>query len=248
MDMESNEAPNEKGIKMDHCYMYVEKTIPQYVSAETQTDLTGTDIEELENENKMLQNRLQDKQGLMVEGFMENVLKSDQSVKKYTGVPSKKVLNGLFEILDEHESSLKYWSGQKSAKEMKYQEQGGKPGPKRKLTKYQEFILTLLRLRLGLVTFFLADMFGVSNSRVSQIFTTWITFMSSVFGRFVKWQSKEMNMKCMPLSFKKKFPRTRSIIDCTELFVQKPRTPSAQSTTYSSYKHHNTFKSLVRCL
>lgn len=60
--------------------MYVEKTIPQYVSAETQTDLTGTDIEELENENKMLQNRLQDKQGLMLEGFMENVLKSDKSV------------------------------------------------------------------------------------------------------------------------------------------------------------------------
>ena len=115
---------------MDHYYTYVDKTIPQYISAETQTDLTGTDIEELENENKSLQKRLQDKKGLMLEGFMENILKSDKSVKKYTGVPSKKVLNGLFEILDKHESSLKYWSGKKSAKEMKYQEQGGKPWPK----------------------------------------------------------------------------------------------------------------------
>lgn len=49
----------------------------------------------------------------------------------------------------------------------------------------------------------------------------------------------------MPKSFKKSFHRTSAIIDCTEFFVQRPKTPTCQSATYSSYKHHNTFKCLV---
>ena len=36
-----------------------------------------------------------------------------------------------------------------------------------------------------------------------------------------------------------------SIIDCTEFFIAKQRSPTAQSLTYSSYKHHNTFKALI---
>ena len=41
------------------------------------------------------------------------------------------------------------------------------------------------------------------------------------------------------------FPKTTYIIDCTEFFIEKPSTPTAQSQTYSSYKHKNTFKALV---
>ena len=49
----------------------------------------------------------------------------------------------------------------------------------------------------------------------------------------------------MPRSFKVKYPKTRAIIDCTEFFIQKPSNTKAQSLTYSSYKSHNTAKSLV---
>lgn len=34
-------------------------------------------------------------------------------------------------------------------------------------------------------------------------------------------------------------------MDCTEFFVQSPITPTCQSATYNTYKHHNTFKCLV---
>ena len=57
-----------------------------------------------------------------------------------------------------------------------------KPGPTRKLTLFHEFILTL-RFRLGLVGFVLSDIFGIANSRVSQIFTTWITLLSNSFSK-----------------------------------------------------------------
>jgi hypothetical protein len=77
----------------------------------------------------------------------------------------------LSDTLNAASPKLKYWSGQRSSKEMRYHnsETARKGGCQRKLSRYQKFILTLMRLRLNLLTFFLADLFGTSQSRVSQI-------------------------------------------------------------------------------
>ena len=49
----------------------------------------------------------------------------------------------------------------------------------------------------------------------------------------------------MPESFKQSFPKTRAIIDCTEVFVEAPESLHLRSSLYSDYKHHNTYKALV---
>ena len=49
----------------------------------------------------------------------------------------------------------------------------------------------------------------------------------------------------MPPQFKELYPRTRAILDCTEIFIEKPSELNIQSSTYSLYKHHNTFKLLI---
>ena len=49
----------------------------------------------------------------------------------------------------------------------------------------------------------------------------------------------------MPECFPEKYPLTRVIIDCTEIFIEKPSCFRAQSGTYSSYKNHNTAKGLI---
>ena len=49
----------------------------------------------------------------------------------------------------------------------------------------------------------------------------------------------------MPKLFQQSFPRTRAIIDCSEIFIQRPRNPTVNARTYSSYTSHNTFKFLV---
>ena len=109
----------------------------------------------------------------------------------------------------------------------------------------EEFILTLVRLRLGLLSRHLTDIFGVSEGSVSKVFTTWICFLSTVFRDILlKWPCKEEIKKKLPSSFNK-FPSTRIIIDCTEIFLQKPTSPSAQRATWSNYKQHNTMKALV---
>ena len=49
----------------------------------------------------------------------------------------------------------------------------------------------------------------------------------------------------MPKAFKKAYPSTRCIIDCTELFCQRPSSLSTQSALYSHYKSHVTYKGLI---
>ena len=48
----------------------------------------------------------------------------------------------------------------------------------------------------------------------------------------------------MPESFRRAYPSTRCIIDCTELYCQRPSL-STQSALYSHYKSHVTYKGLI---
>ena len=41
------------------------------------------------------------------------------------------------------------------------------------------------------------------------------------------------------------FTDTRVIVDCTEIFIQRPSSLQSQILTFSNYKNHNTFKVLV---
>ena len=110
---------------------------------------------------------------------------------------------------------------------------------------FAEFLMILIRLRLGLLQSHLADIFAISQSSVSKIFTTWINLLYHVFKEvLIIWPAKAQIQKHMPKSFSR-YPRTRVIIDCTEFFIEKSTQPSAQKITWSDYKSHNTFKLLV---
>ena len=54
----------------------------------------------------------------------------------------------------------------------------GKPGRKRQLA---EFVMVLVRLRLGLLQKQISDIFCISQASISKIFTTWITLLYHVF-------------------------------------------------------------------
>lgn len=69
--------------------------------------------------------------------------------------------------------------------------------------------------------------------------------MYCIVSPLLKWPSSKTVKKFMPNSFKISYPNTVCIIDCTEFFISRPKSPTAQSQTYSSYKHHNTYKALV---
>ena len=49
----------------------------------------------------------------------------------------------------------------------------------------------------------------------------------------------------MPQVFKDTYPSTRVIFDCMELLYQRPSSLTIQSSLFSHYKHHVTYKGLV---
>ena len=48
-------------------------------------------------------------------------------------------------------------------------------------------------------------------------------------------------------AFKEKYPDTYTIIDGSEVFIEKPSDLHMQSSTWSDYKSHNTAKVLLGC-
>ena len=62
----------------------------------------------------------------------------------------------------------------------------------------------------------------------------------------IKWPDRECLQKTMPFCFRHHYGlRVVSIIDCFELFIEKPSNLLAKSCTWSSYKHYNTAKYLI---
>lgn len=195
-------------------------------------------LKEAEEENAVLVGRQ----------FSLDKIKNDSSaILFYTGFPSYDALIAFFNYIKPKITKMQYWKGENLLKESQpYQsdENKKKPGPSRKLAPLDEFLLVLMRLKAGLFVQDLADRFGISISSISRICITWVNFLYYELKDLFPFPSQELVRKNMPREFAQ-YPTTRIILDCTELFIQRPSAMLAQSETWSDYKHHNTWKLLV---
>ena len=66
----------------------------------------------------------------------------------------------------------------------------------------QEFMLALMRLRLGLLVEDLAFRFCVSAGKVSQIVITWVIFLSKELKSLIIWPSRARIRSTLPDCFK----------------------------------------------
>ncbi|CAG2242754.1 unnamed protein product [Mytilus edulis] len=222
-------------VDADHTYYAVKRGFNvQTTSISTQTDITMAEMDSL-TDNMM------DTGSMKRKNLMNDIMKDNKSCKFYTGV-SLAVFCFILNFLRKKASSMVYWNSADTSE--RENSETPRKGPRRILDIKEELALTLLRLRRGFDTKTLGDMFAISESSVCRIFTTWLNLMYHDLKFLVRWPSREQVLKKMPKCFKH-FKKTKCIIDCTEFFVQKPSLPSAQRITYSSYKHHNTFKCLV---
>lgn len=154
--------------------------------------------------------------------FDERVLDSDETTMCLTGIPNgylaKVVFDEISEFLPENSS----------------------------LSKFSQFFMTLMRLRLDLPLQFLSTLFQVSTSTVSRTFKHVIHVMYvSLVPMLVFWPDREELRKTLPLSFRRTFSRCACIIDCFEVFTERSSSLEARALTYSNYKNHNTVKFLI---
>ena len=167
---------------------------------------------------------------------LERFSKDNALVKFYTGFPTYDHFKLFFELV------------KPTAETMVYVYASGigtnRPGV-RKMQLIDELFLFCVRLKLGLFELDLAQRFELHVASISRKITTWANFLYFFLGNTPIWPTRECINEHMPDSFKKMYPSTRVILDCTEIYVQTPSSLLLQSQLYSSYKSNTTLKGLI---
>lgn len=176
-------------------------------------------------------------------------LKNNKSTRIYTGLHTKQAFEDLFKYISKDTRKMRYWKGSKkvisSRATRNFVSSPKKSGPKRSIIQKHELLLVLIKLRHGVTNQLLADIFGLSFSCVSSIFNTWIKMLAILLKPLIFWPNKILIQNQMPKSLRQDFAQLRCTIDCTEIFIDRPRHLELQAQTWSDYKKHNTLKFLV---
>ncbi|XP_067226618.1 uncharacterized protein [Chanodichthys erythropterus] len=195
-------------------------------SVGTQTEMSGDFIDSMTSELQNLRT-----ENIQLRSCVENVSSSydqsafegkDEKVLFFTGLPTYQILLALFTYISPHLPV------------------------KKSLNAFKVLMLTLMRLRLNVSTTFLSYAFNVSIATASRVFTDVIDVMFIRMKPLVIWPEREQLVKTMPMQFRKQFgKKCVAIIDCFEVFIDRPSNLIARAETWSSYKHHNTVKFLI---
>ncbi|TDH10114.1 hypothetical protein EPR50_G00071550 [Perca flavescens] len=176
-------------------------------------------INSLLEENRKLKEELEEYR--MNENFLSG---DDNRVKYYTGLPNYLTFQTLL-------LSLTPYLPQ---------------GRLKKLSPFQLVLLTLMRLRLDLPIQHLGRLLRVHRTTASDAFHHTLSVMYSRLSPLVYWPSRESLMASMPHKFVESFGgNAAAIVDCFEVFIEKPSNALARAQTFSQHKHAHTMKYLI---
>ena len=179
------------------------------------------------------------RQQLEIERFGIHRFSTDNSlVSFYTGFPSYLMFVTFFNCVKPAASNMQ--SAYYATSEIV-----SLAGRKRNMLLIDELFMFLCRLKAGLLEQDLSVRFNCSFSTISRKIVTWANFLYFVLGSIPIWLPRETIQQLMPGCFKALYPRTRVVIDCTELKIQQPSSLVLNSQSYSHYKGTNTFKCLL---
>ncbi|XP_014661474.1 PREDICTED: uncharacterized protein LOC106804700 isoform X2 [Priapulus caudatus] len=189
-----------------------------------ETLLTMKDIEGMESTTRQLLVEKHDLQGkvddlkLSEESFRVN----NEKVKVFTGLANFNLLMTVFNLI---RPNLK---------------------DKSSLSPFDQLLLTLMRLRLNVTVQYLSFVFSVHHSTIVRAFSDVIHVLNEKFVPLtVVWADRAEVRSTLPYVFKKTFSKCVSIIDCFEIFLERPSNLDSKAKTYSNYKSHDTIKYLI---
>jgi hypothetical protein len=155
---------------------------------------------------------------------LESLEEQDDTIKYFTGIQNYVTLTALLNFLS-----------------------NALPKDKRRaLAPFQSLLLTLMHLRLHTPLQHLAYIFCISRPTASKVFHETLHVMYHCCKPLVFWPAREVIQAKLPDQFlMHPWNKTVSIIDCFEIFIERPSTPDASALTWSNYKSNNTIKYLI---
>jgi hypothetical protein len=153
---------------------------------------------------------------------VQSVMMNRDKLLLYTGIPSPELFAWLIEIVKDDITCQSNISIEK------------------------QLLIVLTKFKLNVLTSVIALDFDVSRTAVRRIFDGIIPILATKLKFLINWPSKRALKKNLPECFKNTpYKNAVSIIDCTEVTIQRPGNQAARSQTWSNYKHSHTIKFLV---
>ena len=211
-------------------FLYVSEEAPEFIPKTTFDemkllyDCLNTDYTNLQQDFLALRKENEDlKKKLGMTSFCFNCVADDsERLKFFTGLKSLTVFYWLLNIFKRNIDLVS-----------------------QRLSVEGQLLLVLMKLRLGISNKDIAYRFDLPICSVSRILRICIPVLSAVLKPLIRWPSKEAVQANMPAVFKRKFRKCRCVIDCTEIFIDRPTNLTARAQMWSNYKHTNTMKYLV---
>jgi len=110
---------------------------------------------------------------------------------------------------------------------------------------HDHLFLVLAKIKLDVLNKELSKRFQISETTVSHIWNTWAPLVSERLKDAIIWPQQDVARSNIPESYKPEYRKCVSIIDCFEIFMERPFNLTARAQTWSNYKHHNTIKYLI---
>ncbi|XP_060789822.1 uncharacterized protein LOC132894251 isoform X1 [Neoarius graeffei] len=171
----------------------------------------------LRKENRTLKEQLK-KYFLCPESFSED----NDKVEQFTGLPTYGIMMVTFQFIRPYLNL------------------------NRKFSPFRQFLLTCMHLRLNLNLQFLAFLFSISLETASRVFSNTCDVMfCRLVPALVIWPDRKHLRQSLPVSFQQNFEKCCCIIDCFEIFQEKPSDVETPRKTCSQNKSHNSSKYLI---
>lgn len=211
-------ALEERPIKMELNLLQGENT---KLAEENKQLLTKHQEHEKENakhreENKELREKLQSKfnycpADLLVKKIKEN----NRDCSHYTAFTTCQHMKAIYDYCGPGENGENMLMPNSKSEKCK-------SGRRRALDPFIGYILTLMKLRQNFSFEYISFLFNISISTCCKTFMMWISYMYLRLGMISIWPSSQMVKHFMPQSMREKFPNTKVIIACSEIFIQCP--------------------------
>lgn len=246
MEIEPDDEP------ATHLECSTQTDLPCYCNAKIEVKRLEDEKKQLEEENMFIKSELKKitdelnivktnlarQQQQQTKFNIDKYKSNDSDIEFYTGLPNYKTLIFCFDLVQEA-------SNKTGEKEGELNQKTHKIGRPRALTPFQEYIMVLMRLRLGLFEKDLAHRFDIAIGTVSNITRKWYKLLRVELGPLIRMPERDIIKYYSPPAFKQLFPKVVIVIDCTEIEMERPSALNTQSACYSSYKSRPTMKVLV---